>query len=218
MALKRTCWQILAMTMLALAIGGCGRDAEPAAPAVAATAIPAPAGELAATDAPGQAEEASAAAAFDSPLVAAGASPLATPVADSPVPTPTPEVSGVSGKTSATTGAVTGRILISRDGVDIPVGEMIIGLAEIIVDDEGVARASGYSPDTAKKGTTDEAGGFAVNEVPAGLYSLILDAVITSYQLESPLNGETILIEIEPGEVTDLGVLRYNSLPVPGFN
>lgn len=207
---------ILTLSLFAFTLTACGNDREsPAAPA-AVTALPAPAQTDAAAQAPAQ-EAPAASTATESPLVAAGASSLATPVADSPMPTPTVEVSGVTGETSAETGAITGKILITRDGADVPVASMIVGLAEVIRDENGDPRATGYSPDNAPKGTTDDEGGFAVNEVPPGMYSLILDAVITSYQLEDPGTGETILVEIEPDQVVDIGVLRYSSLPVPGF-
>lgn len=197
---------IVILMFLTLALTACGKDKAPTASSAAdqpsATSIPAPV----------------AGGAAESPLLSAGDSPVATPVSESPIVTPEREVSGMTGETSGEAGAITGKILISRDGADVPVAGMIIGLAEVIRDENGNPQATGYAPDTAKKGTTHDDGGFAVNLVPPGMYSLILDAVITSYQLENPVTGETILVEVESGEVVDVGVLRYSTLPVPGFS
>ncbi len=203
---------VVFLSLLAVVVlAGCGRDKEAtpasAAQADVATAIPAP-------PAP---EAAAQASAPDSPLVATGASPLATPVAGSPMPTPTVEETGMTGEPTAATGAIVGRILISRDGVDIPVGNLTIGLADVIRDENGVPKASGYAPETPNKAATNDEGGFAINNVPVGTYSLILDAVITSYQLDDPLTAETILVDVLAGETVDIGVLRYPSLPIPGF-
>jgi hypothetical protein len=212
---KRIMTIVLAALLVALALASCGKDKETTAPAAAATAIPAPAAgaaESAAASAASSAENAT-----ESPLLAAGESPLATPAANSPIPTPTPETSGLTGASTADTGSVSGRILVTRDGVDTPVGNVIVGLADVIRDETGAPKASGYSPDTAVKGVTDDAGGFTIDNVPVGLYSLILDAVITSYQLENPKSGETILIDVKAGENVDIGVQRYAELPLPGF-
>ncbi len=151
-------------------------------------------------------------------------SPLAAEQPDSPlsplVPTPTPtfEPSGLSAETSAETGGIVGRLLIERSTGDVPVAGLLMGVAEVIYDDEGVPRASGYDHASPYRTDTTGDGGFAIENLPPGEYTLILDAVITQYQLDDPDSGETILVSIEPGEVVDVGVLRYDSLPVPGFN
>ena len=206
---------ILAMLLMALALTACGKDKQPAN-APPATAAPALAQATAASEAPAQ-EAPAASTATESPLLAAGASPLASPVADSPIPTPTPELSGATGETTAETGAVTGKILVRKDGEEIAVANMIIGLADVIRDESGAPKASGYAPGTAKKGVTGDDGSFAVNDVPPGTYSLILDAAVSSYQLENPLTHETVLVDVESGKVFDIGVLHYDSLPLPGF-
>jgi hypothetical protein len=134
-----------------------------------------------------------------------------------PTPTPTPETSGLTAQAGEDSGGLTGRILVRRSTGDVPVAGLILGLAEIIYDEEGVARASGYDPATPNRTDTDSGGGFALSDVPPGTYTLILDAVMTQYQLNDPVTGETIMVTIEPGEVVEVGVLRYDSLPVPGF-
>lgn len=151
-----------------------------------------------------------------SPLIVSGGSPLPTPPPTGS-PLPTPGASGMVGVAGVDSGAIVGRILIAREGGDVPVAGLILGLAEVLRGEDGIARASGYAADTPNKSTTDDGGGFVVNNVPPGTYSLILDAVVTSYQLADPESGDTILVEVQPGEVVDIGVLRFDSLPLPGF-
>jgi len=173
-------------------------------------------------------EEEAASVPGEVPVVVQGGSPILTPTISplptgSPLPTPgsplaTPGSSGLVGVAGVDTGAVTGRILVAREAGDIPIAGIIVGLAEVLVGEDGVARASGYSPDTPNRITTDDSGGFAINNVPPGIYSIILDAVVTSYQLADPESGNTILVEVQAGSVEDIGVLRFDSLPLPGFS
>ena len=93
----------------------------------------------------------------------------------------------------------------------------MIGLAEVIRGEDGVPKASGYEASMAPKATTDDYGRFVFNDLKPGLYTLILDAVVTQYQLDTVDTGETILVEIKPNEIVDIGELRYPSLPIPGF-
>ena len=187
---------VLALGLLAACGGGDGEEAA------------APAAELPADAAVAQG---------GSPLIVAGGSPIATPPATPVSPLPLPGSSGIVGVAGADTGAIVGRILVGRDAGDVPVAGLIVGLADVIRGEDGVARASGYDMGSPNRTTTDDGGGFAVNNVAPGTYSLILDAVVTQYQLTDPQSGETILVEVQPGEVIDVGVLRFDSLPVPGF-
>ncbi len=214
----------LAITV-ALTLGACGRDKAPETPS--ASPRPIAAAASAATEAPATEEPDLSVAAPSAPAAQSdSASPLATPVAgsplstpsaDSPMPTPKPNVSGLKGAPTSETGSVTGRVIIRRDGVDTPVAGVIVGLAELIRDESGVPRASGYSADSAKKGVTDTDGGFVVNNVVPGVYSIILDAVVTSYQLIDETTDETILVDVKAGETNDIGVHYYSSLPLPGY-
>ncbi|MGL4650144.1 MAG: hypothetical protein ACRC1H_12095 [Caldilineaceae bacterium] len=189
----------LLVLMLALAVlAGCGGgDDEEAAGAPAA-------------EAPADASVAQG----GSPLIVSGGSPLPTPGS----PLPTPGASGMVGVAGAETGAIVGRILVGRDTGDVPVAGLTVGLADVIRGEDGIARASGYAPDTPNRSATDDGDGFAINNVPPGTYTLILDAVITSYQLADPVSGDTILVEVQPGESVDIGVLRFETLPIPGFD
>jgi hypothetical protein len=148
-----------------------------------------------------------------SPLIVAGGSPLPTP--DSPLPTP--GGSGVVGVAGAETGSIVGRIIVSRETGDVPVVGLVLGLGDTITGEDGIARVSAYDMGGPNRTTTDEGGGFAVNNIPPGTYSLILDAGVAAYQLTDPDTGNTILVEVQPGEVVDVGVLRFESLPLPGY-
>lgn len=193
-------YSLLALLFALALLAGCGGgDAEEAAAL--------PAGEVAADASVAQG---------GSPLIVAGGSPLATPTVISPLPAP--GSSGLVGVAGVDTGSIVGRILIGRDAGDVPVAGLILGLADIIRGEDGIARASGYSPDTPNRTTTDDGGGFVLNNIPPGTYSLILDAVTVSYQLADPASGDVILVEVQPGEVIDVGVLRFDSLPLPGFS
>lgn len=184
--------------MLALAVlAGCGgRDREEAAGVPAAEA-PVDAGI----------------AQGGSPLIVSGGSPLATPGS----PLPTPGGSGMVGVAGIDTGAIVGRLIIGRDTGDIPVAGLTVGLADVLRGEDGIARASGYAPDTPNRTTTDAGGGFAINNIPPGTYTIVLDAVVASYQLADPVSGDVILIEVQPEESFDIGVLRFDSLPLPGY-
>lgn len=188
-----------------LVLAGCG-GGSPAAPTAAAT-------EAAATEA--TATEATEAAATAAP--AAGDSPLAAP--DSPLaavnsPLPTPAESPAP---TDTAGSIVGRILVVKPEGEIPVANILVGLAEVIYDEEGVAKVGGYEPSRAIRVPTDAYGRFVMNNVKPGTYTLILDAVVQQYQLADEETGYTIMAEVKAGEVADLGTLNYSSLPIPGF-
>jgi len=171
----------------------------------------------------------------------AAAEPTATPTsaqpesplnADSPLPTPTPEtaaaaadtvnvipVSGpVDPQTSATTGAATGRVFVNNAQGFRPVTNVLVALAEVITGDDGVERAAGYDPAVAPRNDIREDGTFVIDNVPPGRYGVILDAVTTSILIKDAANlDNSLVITIEAGQVTDLGVLVYETLALPGI-
>ena len=120
-------------------------------------------------------------------------------------------------ETTPDTGAITGRILVVKPEGEIPVSNMILGLAEVIRDENGVAKVSGYVQGGPNRTTTDAYGRFILNGVKPGTYTLILDAVVMQYQLEDESSGDTILVDVTAGQETNVGTLRYNKLPVPGI-
>ena len=147
----------------------------------------------------------------------AAASPLAAP--DSPLAAPVSPLAlpDQAALTSATSGAIVGALFIQRGGVDTAIEGVYIGLADVIRDEQGIPKVSGYEPSAAQRATTDAAGQFILKDVKPGAYTLILDAAVTQYQLMYPNSENTILVDVAPGEVTNLGALRYESLPIPGF-
>jgi len=216
------------LIVAALTLAACGGGEDPTATPLPATFIPTvpptpveepttpPTAEPVATEAPVEAAteevdpevEASQAesplAAPDSPLDAPS-SPL-TP----PSPAPTPVISGVEG-------GLAGQIVVVRPTGDVAVSGLVIGLAEVILGDDGLPKASGYEASTAPKATTDDYGRFVFDNLKPGAYTLILDAVVTQYQLDEAETGDTILVEVKADEIVELGELRYPSLPIPGF-
>lgn len=138
------------------------------------------------------------------------ASPLAAPA--SPLPSPEAEAAPTSDA-----GSIIGRILVVKPEGEIEVADMIIGLAEVIRDENGVARVGGYEPSRAPRASTDAYGRFIFNDVKPGTYTLILDAIVTQYQLADEKSGNTIMTDVKAGEVADLGTMEYSSLPVPGL-
>lgn len=145
-----------------------------------------------------------------SPLSAAE-SPLNAPA--SPLAAPASQKSG-----DATTGGVTGQIVVhTKDGTK-PVSEMILALAAVIRDDKGIAKVAGYDAANAPSTLTDTEGKFQVDDVAPGTYALILDAVLKSHMLTYPGTEETILIDVKAGEVVSTSLLEYDGLPLPGFS
>lgn len=197
-------------------LAGCGGGEEPTP---VPTTTQAPTATAAPTEAPAQsttvAPSASTATVEDSQVespLAAPNSPLSAP--PSPLAPPSPMPTPV---TSATGGGLTGQIVVAKPTGDIAVADLMIGLAEVIKGEDGVPKASGYEASMAPKATTDDYGRFVFDNLKPGLYTLILDAVVTQYQLDTVDTGETILVEIKPNEIIDIGALRYPSLPIPGF-
>lgn len=199
----------LLILCLVLLVAACSSDEEPtpeptAPPPTATTAPPT------ATTAPAQPESPLNA---DSPLP----TPTTAPAADKPVIPAA--VAAVDPKTSATTGAVTGRIFVNNEKGFRAITGIIVGLAEVIKGEDGVEKAAGYDPSTAPAGTIGEDGTFVIDNVPPGRYGVILDAVTTSLlakEAENPDNS--LVITVEAGAVTDLGNLVYASVPLPGVD
>jgi len=205
------------LTAALMTMSACNRSAPPTATPVPPTAVPTmaptateaqptPTIEMAAIEV----SPASETSQTESPL-AAPESPLAPP---SPLMPPSLAPTPV---TTADTGGLTGQIIVTRPTGDVAVAGLVIGLAEVILGDDGLPKASGYEASAAPKATTDDYGRFVFNNLKPGRYTLILDAVVTQYQLDNAETGDTILIEVTPNTVLDLGELRYPRLPIPGF-
>jgi hypothetical protein len=139
--------------------------------------------------------------------------PTAEPVAhvgqeqpESPVPTPTPEL--VPGPD---TGIVVGKLERAR-GTEIPLEERTIYLSRVMLDQEEdgfeVAR---MSPSEDPRAGLDADGSFIFADVQPGKYAL---STVTprgeTVLLINVKTGYDIIIEVEAGEVTDLGLLRVD--------
>lgn len=201
---------LLLIVCFCLVLAGCSSDEPTPEPTVAA---PAPT----ATTAPAA-----------TPTAAQPESPLAP---ESPLPTPAPASDAgaetvaqipagepVNPQTSATTGAVTGRIFINNEKGFRAVTGILVGLAEVIKGEDGLEKAAGYDPATAPRGELRADGAFVLDNVPPGRYGIILDAVTTSLLAKEAANPDnSLVITVEAGQVTDLGDLVYASIPLPGI-
>ncbi len=210
---------VLVLIFAVVILAACGRDRSAAPEATSApneAAAPAttePAAQEPTAEAP-TAQETTEPEQETSPLNAPE-SPLDAP--ESPLTAPiVVEPPALEAKTTADSGGVTGRIMVLSGG-ERPVVNMIVGLAEVIRDDDGVPRVAGYDAANAFRSTTDDFGRFAIDEVAPGTYAIIVDAVITSVMLADPVTGDPILVDVEPDSVVDIGRLDYDSLALPGY-
>lgn len=169
------------------------------------------------------------------PTVAQPESPLNAP-SDSPLPTPgavttTAQAAGaenvnvipaagapVDPQTTATAGAVTGRIFVNDAQGFRPVTKIIVALAEIIKDENGKEIATGYDAVNSPRNDIRDDGVFVIENVPPGRYGIILDSVMTQVMIKEPENlDNSLLITVEADKVTDVSNLIYASLPLPGY-
>jgi len=151
--------------------------------------------------------------AMDSPLPLEANSPITPPVAVEPEPT------AIVVEVDETTGAVTGVLrALHKDGDVRPVPSAVIGLAELIPRDDGTGNiGAAYDPTNSPRTATDEDGIFILQDIEPGDYGVILDAVIAQSLLSYPDGSGDLIIKVEAGKQTDLGILEYESLSFPDF-
>ena len=124
----------------------------------------------------------------------------------------------VNPQTTATAGAVTGRIFVNGAQGFRPVTKTIVALAEIIKDENGKEIATGYDAVNSPRNDIRDDGVFVIENVPPGRYGIILDSVMTQVMLKEPENlDNSLLITVEADKVTDVSNLVYASLPLPGY-
>lgn len=200
-----------------LLLAGCGGGDNPTPtatplPPVTPTAVPT---QASAPQAATQATVPTAAqtAAATNEAVAASSTQPASPLSAPQSPLPTP----VAPATTKDAGALIGTLVVRRPAGNQAVNGVIIGLATVIRDEKGNPKVSGYEAASAPKSITDDAGHFVISDLKPGAYTVILDAVLSQWQLSDPKTGNTIVVQIAPGQVTDLGTMVYDKLPVPGF-
>ena len=221
-------YSLLLLVLFVAVVSACGGGDEeptPTAEPPTATPIPATPTELPAdpTATPEPPAE-NAPPALDSPLGAPMESPLQSPLAEPeavlPDLPPAPDV-----ELTETTGAVTGVIIAKgSDGNYKALANVTIGLGDLVPDDEtNEAIAAAYDPRESLRTTTDLTGRFVINGVTPNEhgYGLILDSVINAALLSYPAGHEkgngSIIFDIEPNKLVDLGELKYDTLPIYGF-
>lgn len=144
-------------------------------------------------------------------------SPLQQP--ESPLPSGSTDTTSTQAAADIpdTVGVVEGSIMVNLKSGPKPLATTIIALAEVILDEQGNPKVAGYSASSAPRTISDEQGFFKIEDVKPGTYGLILDSVISSYLLADPVSGDSVLVEVTGGEVTDLGQMEYDKLPLAGF-
>lgn len=119
----------------------------------------------------------------------------------------------VPAPSSESVGTVTGVLVLAGDP-DRVVPEAILYLGEIITVADGQPALAALDKQTAPVTQTTLAGQFIFEDVPPGEYTLILDLIASTFVLNQPQDGD-LIIQVNGGEITDLGELRYSDLPIP---
>ena len=140
-------------------------------------------------------------------------SPLPTPMApgeQSPIPTPT---TGAAEDYTPPpdSGAVRGELL--RGDPPVPFGRGILYLGSVVTQGDGVPVMASLNKATAPSAGLGPSGEFLFTEVPEGRYALVLDVIASTVILRNPDDGSDLLIEVEAGQVVDLGELVYSDMP-----
>lgn len=132
-------------------------------------------------------------------------SPLQSPLLIAADNVPTPDL---------TRGSVRGQIFVRVEGAELPVRGENLFLAPIGKTEEGVEVAAILDRLSNPRATTDNGGNFSFYNVPPGRYGLVFDQVPQSFLLNRPPKGDSLVIEVTAGEVTDVGRLVYDEFPV----
>jgi hypothetical protein len=145
---------------------------------------------------------------LEPPVEADAGEPPAQSVATSPLPTPAPEMEIVPG---SDTGVVRGTVKQTGYSV-LTVDQHTLHLAKIITDSQGTGfEVARMSPTTDPRSDINKDGSFLFTEVEPGKYAL---STVTprgeSVLLLNLDTGRDIIIEVEDGEITDVGVIPVN--------
>jgi hypothetical protein len=151
-------------------------------------------------------------AAFVSPLTSVIATPEAPAVTSKPVssdleltlPEPATGMATVGGRLMA---RYTGRSDYQ------PVPTTILFLAPVLYSEDGTAAFAGLDQDNDPATNTNESGIFTFENVPEGIYGLVVLAGIQVY-LVTDETGSDYLISVEPNKVINLGDVRVD---LPAF-
>lgn len=112
-------------------------------------------------------------------------------------------------------GNVTGTLLrITEEGETEPVQQALLYLGPVIATTEGVEGLARLDITTDPQTTLGPQGNFAFTDVEPGRYVLWYVAPAGSpLQLRQPDTGGDLVIDVDGGEIVDLGELRYEGLP-----
>jgi hypothetical protein len=135
-----------------------------------------------------------------------GAADLGPTVSSEPVVVPEPS--------SADVGVATGKLIrITESGEREPLAGYNLYLGNILENNQGNESLVELDRGTAPKAQLNALGEFVFVDVPPGRYGLMLDLVRGAALLNDPDDGTDLIVEIQGGQVLDLGEMAY-PLPV----
>jgi hypothetical protein len=137
------------------------------------------------------------------------ASPLVSPLPNPTLPPlpPTPS--------SLDVGTVVGVMLQGSRSSSEPVEGVILALGTVLTLSDGTPAMARLNRQEAPRTQSDADGSFVFTDVPPGQYSLFVDLINRAVALRDPDTGGDFYVEVNAGEVTDLGDMVYSSLPTP---
>jgi len=144
-------------------------------------------------------------------------SPLAPPESPLAEPAHSVEMPPLEAVYDDETGGVTGQLIFIDENGENPVPDIMLALGTMLKDDKGQSIVVSYKAATAPRTVTDEHGRFVFNEIAPETYALILDAAIASSMLAYPDREVSIVFDVVPDGLIELGALRYEELPAPGY-
>jgi hypothetical protein len=109
-------------------------------------------------------------------------------------------------------GSLIGVLQLKGEAVE----SVTLGLANVIIDAEGQEIATSFNRNEAPITVTSSDGRFLFENINPGRYGLIYASLPESYLLLIPNNSaiqEAVLMTIEAGKETNLGILNYSELP-----
>lgn len=126
-----------------------------------------------------------------------------------PTPTPAPPSAFALPTPSSSDVAVVGGILLRGpyNGDIQPGSDSTLRLARVIRSDDGTPLMASAGEKSSPTTITDQQGGFAFVDVPPNTYGLVLVTPLGSFLLKDQ-TGDEFLIDVEPGEVLDLGEVQ----------